>query len=244
MLILKRWPVLFSLAAVAMSCLSCSAETPAPAPVPLAPQNDPLTESKSDSGSNELVATLAGGCFWCTEGVYEQFKDQGINDVESGYIGGAKNTAYYDAVKLGQTGHAETVNVYYDPDKIDYETILTIFFKSAHDPTQLNRQGADEGTQYRSSIFYRNEEQKKIASEFMANLKKEIGIVTLLEDGTGKTEESTFYFAEEYHQNYFRKHPGDGYCRAVALPKMKKALAQMKKIEAKRKKAKSSSDEH
>jgi len=177
--------------------------------------NEKVVNAKSES--NEAVVTLAGGCFWCTEAVFERMK--GVNDVVSGYIGGAMPDPDYKSVCTGTTGHAEAVEVYYDPSVTSYEAILEVFFKT-HDPTTLNRQGADIGTQYRSAIFYHDEEEKKVAEAYIAKLNetKEFGrpVVTTLEPA------SKFYPAEEYHQDYFRKNPTAGYCQAVVRTKVKK----------------------
>src|SRR5882672_4012052 len=148
------------------------------------------------------TAVLAGGCFWCTEAAFEQL--EGVLDVTSGYTGGARETANYRAVCGGDTGHAEAIRITYDPAKISYERLLDVFF-DAHDPTQLNGQGNDIGTQYRSAIFYANEEEKKAAEAKIKQLTAARAfsrpIVTTLESL------GAFYPAEEYHQDYARQHP-------------------------------------
>ena len=166
----------------------------------------------------ESVATLAGGCFWCTEAVFERMN--GVNDVVSGYIGGhVENPTYTDVVSK-RSGHAEAVEVYYDPEKISYVELLEIFFKT-HDPTSLNRQGADEGPQYRSSIFYHDEKERLAAKRYIKKLDAsgifDSPIVTKLEPAT------KFYPAEEYHQDYFRLNPGADYCQYVVRSKVIKA---------------------
>ena len=175
-------------------------------------------ESKVSNNENEAVATLAGGCFWCTEAVFERMK--GVNDVVSGYIGGHVENPTYEQVCGKKTGHAEAVEIYYDPKVVSYEELLELFFKT-HDPTTPNQQGADVGPQYRSSIFYHDEDQKKIAEKYIAKLTEahefRRPIVTLLEKAT------KFYPAEEYHQDYFRLNPTAGYCRAVVAKKVRKA---------------------
>jgi peptide-methionine (S)-S-oxide reductase len=182
------------------------------------------TTSKPDEKSvntsaetKEAVVTLAGGCFWCTEAVYEQMK--GVNDVVSGYIGGQTKNPDYNSVCTGTTGHAEAVEIYYDPSVTTYEEILEVFFKT-HDPTTLNKQGADEGTQYRSAIFYRDEAEKAAAAAYIEKVNKSGEynrlVVTTLEPAT------EFYTAEEYHQDYFRKNPNAGYCQAVVKNKVRK----------------------
>lgn len=167
--------------------------------------------------SQEAVAILAGGCFWCTEAVYERM--EGINDVVSGYIGGHEPNPNYQLVCTGTTGHAEAAQIFYDPSKTSYEEILKVFFKT-HDPTTLNRQGVDQGTQYRSAIFYENDEQKKIAEGYIEKLDKDGGfrnpIVTTLEPVT------RFFPAEEYHQDYFRRNPNAAYCQRVVVDKVRK----------------------
>jgi peptide-methionine (S)-S-oxide reductase len=163
------------------------------------------------------VATLAGGCFWCLEAVFREV--EGVENVISGYTGGTTIEPIYEQVCSGKTGHAEAVQVSFDPSKISYRQILEIFF-SIHDPTTLNRQGADVGNQYRSAIFYRDEQQKTVAEELIAELntahlwKKPIvtQVVPL----------HTFYPAEEYHREYFSRHPEQGYCQVVISPKLNK----------------------
>jgi peptide-methionine (S)-S-oxide reductase len=163
------------------------------------------------------VATLAGGCFWCLEAVFREV--DGVENVVSGYTGGATVNPTYEQVCSGKTGHAEAVQVRFDPSKISYREILEIFF-SIHDPTTLNRQGADVGTQYRSAIFYHSEQQKAIAEELIARLDTahlwENPVVTQI------VPLRTFYPAEDYHQGYFAKHPEQGYCQAVISPKLNK----------------------
>lgn len=160
------------------------------------------------------TAVLAGGCFWCTEAAFEQL--EGVLDVTSGYTGGAAETANYRSVCGGDTGHAEAIRITFDPATISFEKLLDVFF-DAHDPTQLNRQGNDLGTQYRSAIFYASEEEKRAAEEKIRalNEKQAFGklIVTTLEPL------AEFYPAEDYHQDYARNNPGQPYIQAVSLPK-------------------------
>jgi peptide-methionine (S)-S-oxide reductase len=159
--------------------------------------------------------TLGGGCFWCIEAVYK--RTPGIESVTSGYAGGDTENPSYEQICTGKTGHAEVVQVEYDPEQISLRGILDTFWK-AHDPTTRNRQGADVGTQYRSIILYENEEQKRIAEESMQDAQGRFDspIVTELEPL------DTFYKAEEYHQDYFEKNPNAGYCRVIINPKLKK----------------------
>jgi peptide-methionine (S)-S-oxide reductase len=163
------------------------------------------------------VATLAGGCFWCTEAVFSIVK--GVEKIEPGYTGGSVPNPTYEQVSTGATGHAEAAQVTFDPKAISFREILEIFFAS-HDPTTLNRQGADVGTQYRSAIFYHNEEQKAAAEKVIEELNKEeiwdSPIVTTVEPS------KTFYRAETYHKDYYKKHPNQSYCQAVITPKLVK----------------------
>jgi peptide-methionine (S)-S-oxide reductase len=166
---------------------------------------------------NLITATFAGGCFWCLEAVYDQVK--GVHSVESGYAGGHVDNPTYRDVCNGTTGHAEVVQVHYDGNVVSYQDLLTIFF-GIHDPTTLNRQGADVGTQYRSAIFYHNEEQKDIAEKFIKDMEMQKvfdnPIVTQV------VPLDKFYMAEDYHQEYFAKNPYQGYCMAVVSPKVSK----------------------
>ncbi|BCA55618.1 Peptide methionine sulfoxide reductase MsrA [Nitrospira sp. KM1] len=163
------------------------------------------------------LATLAGGCFWCLEAVYDQL--QGVISVESGYLGGQKDNPTYEEVCAGSTGHAEAIRITFDPTVVSYRELLEVFF-SIHDPTTLNRQGHDVGTQYRSAIFYHDQLQKKTAEEMVALLNKDrtfpAPIVTQI------TPATSWYEAEPYHQEYYAKNPYQGYCTAVVGPKMVK----------------------
>ena len=161
------------------------------------------------------VATLGGGCFWCLEAVYERV--EGVVSVTSGYAGGTVVDPSYEDVCTGSTGHAEVVQIEYDPEKTSYEKLLDLFWK-AHDPTTPNRQGADVGTQYRSIILFHDERQKSIAEESLkkAQASYENPIVTEIR------QLERFFRAEEYHQDYFDKNPNAGYCRIVIRPKLNK----------------------
>ncbi|PSP92489.1 peptide-methionine (S)-S-oxide reductase [Halobacteriales archaeon QS_4_62_28] len=161
------------------------------------------------------TATVAGGCFWCTEAVFKQIK--GVESVVSGYAGGHVDDPSYEAVCSGETGHAECVQVTYDPDVIDYEDVLTVFF-ATHNPTTKNRQGPDIGSQYRSAVFYHDEEQRETSEAFIADLGDTYDdpIVTEVEPL------ETFYPAEEYHQDYYERNPNQGYCAVNIDPKLKK----------------------
>ncbi len=173
--------------------------------------------SQPVEGKNLEVATLAGGCFWCTEAAFSIIK--GVERIEPGYTGGDVPNPTYEQVSTGTTGHAEAAQIFYDPQVITYKEILEIFF-AMHDPTTLNRQGPDIGSQYRSAIFYHNQEQKTIAESLIDELNKEgiwdNPIVTTVEPL------KKFYKAETYHKDYYKKHPKDPYCRAVIAPKIAK----------------------
>lgn len=163
------------------------------------------------------VSTLAGGCFWCLEAVFEQLR--GVTKVTSGYSGGDVPNPSYQAVCTGETGHAEVVQVTFDPDEIPFADLLGVFF-TLHDPTTLDRQGGDVGTQYRSAIFYHDDEQRRVAEAVVRELEAEHvfdePIVTKIEPL------KTFYPAEEYHREYYRRNLNQPYCRAVIAPKVAK----------------------
>jgi len=163
------------------------------------------------------IATLAGGCFWCLEAVFQQLK--GVTKVTSGYAGGTVPNPTYEAVCTGRTGHAEVVQIEFDPAVVSYRELLEVFFL-IHDPTTLNRQGVDEGTQYRSAIFYHSPQQQQEAAAVIAEL--ETGNVWDDPIVTEVAPLAAFYPAEEYHRDYFRRNPGQSYCRAVIAPKVAK----------------------
>src|SRR5579863_806389 len=162
------------------------------------------------------TAVFSGGCFWGVDAVFKHVK--GVSEVVSGYAGGAADTAQYETVSTGTTGHAESVQVTYDPSQVSYDDLLKVFFFVAHDPTELNRQGPDSGTQYRSSIFYANDEQKKLAQDYIAQLDQKKAfdkpIVTKVVPLSG------FYPAEAYHQNYLELHPDSPYIVINDQPKL------------------------
>ena len=171
-----------------------------------------------DHPNTELsTATLGGGCFWCLEAVYDQLN--GVEEVVSGYAGGNVPNPSYRQVCTGTTGHAEVVQITFDPQVISFREVLEVFFE-IHDPTTLNRQGADVGTQYRSIILYHDKEQKAVAQQVIAELEQahswDQAIVTEV------VPLETFYRAEDYHQEYFAQHPAQPYCRAVIAPKVQK----------------------
>jgi peptide-methionine (S)-S-oxide reductase len=173
--------------------------------------------------SKPQTAVFAGGCFWCTEVVFEQLA--GVLDVTSGYSGGAADTANYERVCQGDTGHAESIKVTYDPSQITFGQLLMVFF-STHNPTTLNRQGNDVGTQYRSTIFYANDDEKRVAESYIKQLEDihafKDPIVTTLEPLTA------FYPAEAYHQNYACQNPHNPYIAHIALPKVQKVRDKFK----------------
>jgi len=163
------------------------------------------------------IATLGGGCFWCTEAIFSELR--GVKSVEPGYSGGENANPSYEQVCSGTTGHAEVAQVSFDPDSISYRELLEVFFYT-HDPTTPDRQGADEGSQYRSVIFYHSREQEKVAQQIIAELTNERAfknpIVTQL------IQFKSFYPAEGYHHGYYRNNPGQSYCRVVISPKLSK----------------------
>ena len=190
--------------------LSCtSGQSPIPSPE--------LKKTNAAMNNTNDTAILANGCFWCTEAVFQNLK--GVSKVTSGYIGGHLKNPTYEQVSSGRTGHAEALEVEFDPSVISYEELLEIFWNT-HDPTTLNRQGNDVGTQYRSGIFYKNEHQKELAQAYKNQLDKsgvfKDPIVTEI------TEATTFFPAEDYHQNYYKLNGNQPYCRFVIRPKVEK----------------------
>ena len=176
-----------------------------------------MSDPRSAAPDGMEIATLAGGCFWCLEAVYDQMK--GVESVESGYMGGPKPNPSYEEVCSGRTGHAEVVQLTFDPQTVTFRDILQVFF-AIHDPTTLNQQGNDVGTQYRSAIFYHSPEQKQAAEEIIAELTKDQlynrPIVTEV------VPAGPFYRAEDYHQEYFARNPFQPYCSYVVGPKLAK----------------------
>lgn len=167
------------------------------------------------------AATLAGGCFWCLDGAYRDLR--GVAAVESGYAGGHVAEPTYEQVSTGNTGHAEVVRITYDPAEVSYRDLLEVFF-SIHDPTTLNRQGADVGTQYRSAIFYHDEAQRVEAEAMVAELEAESVFADPIV--TEVTRLDAYYPGEDYHQDYYRRNPGQGYCQVVVAPKLAKFRAK------------------
>jgi peptide-methionine (S)-S-oxide reductase len=187
---------------------------------------DPALDAPLASARGEQTAVLAGGCFWGVEAVFEHVK--GVTDVKSGYSGGSPATAEYETVSGGQTGHAESVQITYDPSQISYGQLLKVFFSVAHNPTELNRQGPDTGTQYRSAIFYANDEQKRIAQAYIAQLnaaKVFSGPIV-----TQVAELRKFNVAEAYHQDYLVNHPDEPYIVFNDLPKLENLRKQLPEL--------------
>jgi len=207
-----------SMSARTTGMLLCVAMLAAAIAVPSAAGPAPARKGSKPMSERREIATLAGGCFWCLEAVFLELK--GVEKVASGYSGGARPNPSYEQVCTGTTGHAEVVQVTFDPEEISFRDLLDIFF-TIHDPTTLNRQGGDVGTQYRSAIFYHSPEQKAAAEEAIRELTAArtwpSPIVTQVAPMTA------FYAAEDYHQNYFARNPNQPYCQAVVAPKVAKA---------------------
>jgi len=184
-----------------------------------------LLDEKTETSPMTVLATFGGGCFWCTEAVFLELR--GVRKVVSGYTGGRTPNPTYKDVCTGLTGHAEVIQIEFDPKQITFEQLLDVFFHT-HDPTTKNRQGADVGTQYRSAVFFHDEQQKESAKKVIAELDKsgdfDNPIVTTLE------EMKKFYPAEDYHQNYFALNSGEGYCRVVISPKLEKFQKRYKAL--------------
>ena len=172
-------------------------------------------KTAQDKKQRTNIAVLGGGCFWCTEAVFE--KVEGVMDVVSGYAGGKSVNPTYKEICTGKSGHAEVIRITFNPEIISYRKILEIFGK-CHDPTTLNRQGADVGTQYRSTIMYLNDQQLKAAEEWKKNLNDKLASPVVTEI----VPAPVFYKAEEYHQDYYARNPNQGYCNFVIRPKLKK----------------------
>jgi peptide-methionine (S)-S-oxide reductase len=192
------------------------------APTVTTNQTDPINSNQKIS--TNAVAYFASGCFWCVEAVFESVI--GVGDVISGYSGGKASDAKYELVSAGRTNHAEAVAVHYDSTKIDYTTLLKVFFGS-QDPTALNQQGPDRGKQYRSSIFYRNSKEKDLSEQYVAELLKK---GTFSKITTEIVPFEAFYAAEDYHQNYEHKNPDNGYVKAVSVPRLNKFKAKFPEL--------------
>jgi peptide-methionine (S)-S-oxide reductase len=179
---------------------------------------DPEVDIPASGPGDEQVAVLAGGCFWCTEAVFKEL--DGVLGVTSGYAGGTADTADYRTVCSGRTDHAEAIEIRFDPNRITYGQLLKVFFSVAHDPTQRDRQGADVGRQYRSAIFYADEQQRRVAERYVEQLGRAGTFAAPIVTEIRPLE--AFYPAEEYHQDYAARNPSQPYIAAVALPKVKK----------------------
>lgn len=187
---------------------------------------DPAVDTPLVSTKSQQTAVLAGGCFWGVEAVFEHVK--GVIEVRSGYSGGQARTAEYEKVSSGRTGHAESVRITFDPSQVSYGQLLKVFFSIAHDPTELNRQGPDTGTQYRSVIFFSNEEQLRIARAYIDQLNKARVFDKLI--ATQVTALKAFYAAEDYHQNYLALHPDEPYIIYNDIPKVENLRKQLPEI--------------
>ncbi|MFY9824837.1 MAG: peptide-methionine (S)-S-oxide reductase MsrA [Thermoanaerobaculia bacterium] len=179
---------------------------------------DPAVDVAASPGAAPQLAVLAGGCFWCVEAVLKEI--EGVLEVSSGYSGGTAQTADYDTVCSGMTGHAEAIQVRFDPARVSYGQLLKVFFSVAHDPTQLNRQGADQGRQYRSAIFYADDEQKRVAEAYIRQLNAAGAYDAPIVTEVAPLE--AFYEAEAYHQDYAARHPMQPYIQFTAAPKVAK----------------------
>jgi peptide-methionine (S)-S-oxide reductase len=177
----------------------------------------PSSDISLPANTQTATAVFAGGCFWGIEGVFEHVK--GVKDVVSGFTGGSKLTAHYEIVSTGATGHAESVRITYDPAQVTYGKLLQVFFSVAHDPTELNRQGPDDGTQYRSAIFFENDEQKRVAQAYIAQLSEAKAFKRKIV--TQVTPLNGFYAAEAYHQHYLEHNPTQPYIAFNDMPKLR-----------------------
>lgn len=201
----------------AILALAASAVLAGPGPSHAAtPFPDPKLDAPPSAAKGSQTAVFAGGCFWGIEAVFEHVK--GVTRVVSGYAGGAADTATYEQVSSGGTGHAESVRVTYDPSRISYGQLLKVFFSVAHDPTELNRQGPDTGTQYRSAVFFAGDEQKRVALAYIAQLQAAHAVPRRIV--TQVTPLKAFYEAEAYHQDYLAHHPTQPYIVINDLPKL------------------------
>jgi peptide-methionine (S)-S-oxide reductase len=203
---------------IVATMVACSSATASAIAIP-----DPTLDAPLASSKGEQTAVLAGGCFWGVEAVFEHVK--GVSDVRSGYSGGSPATAQYQKVGTGETGHAESVRITYDPSQISYGQLLKVFFSVAHDPTELNRQGPDTGSQYRSAIFYSNEEQKRIAQAYIEQLNRAKVFAHPIVTQVAALQ--SFNEAESYHQDYLRRHPDEPYIIINDLPKVENLRTQL-----------------
>ena len=216
---LKILAILFSFTALCVSIACSVAENAAPRTLP---DPQPVAAITPQTGNATQTAVFAGGCFWGVDAVYKHVK--GVIDVKSGYAGGSAKTAEYERVSEGDTGHAESVRVEFNPQQVSYEQLLKIFFSVVHVPTELNRQGPDTGTQYRSAIFYTTDDQKKAADDYIAQLTKTKAFSKPIV--TQVVPLQKFYEAEDYHQNYLANHPDQPYIVINDIPKVENLKRQ------------------
>jgi len=212
----------FLILATVFTVSTCSTPSPANG---FSEKNDNTSHANSTALQGKRSSVFASGCFWCVEAIFESV--EGVTEAVSGYAGGSAETANYSQVSAGRTEHAEAVEVFYDPDVVSYETLLEVFFGS-HDPTTLNQQGPDRGTQYRSAIFYKNDEEKKAAEKYIAQLTAENafdGEITTTLEPLDK-----FYDAEDYHQNYEERNPNQPYVRSVSIPRLNRFKARFPQL--------------
>lgn len=220
----RKYYLLFILSIVSLITVACSVPSPIssssaadPAPALVAGMNiDPPVDIPAAKVKSEQTIVLAGGCFWGIEAVFEHLK--GVSNVVSGYSGGTAATAHYETVSNGTTGHAEAVKITYDPQQISYGQLLKIYFLIAHDPTQINRQEPDSGTQYRSAIFFTNPDQQQVAKTYIDRLNK--ARVFPKPIATQVVPLTKFYEAEDYHQNFIDRNPTQAYIVRFDLPKL------------------------
>lgn len=187
-------------------------------------KKETISESSFIPSDDTKVAYFASGCFWCVEAIFESVI--GVEEAVSGYAGGFTKNPTYQTIGTGKTGHAETVAVYYNPKKVSFETLVTVFFGS-HDPTTVNGQNPDYGTQYRSIAFYKSDEEKQIIDTTISKLNKEVYNTKIV---TEVTKFSKFYEAEEYHQNFEKRNPNQGYVKAVSIPRLNKFKKKFPKL--------------
>jgi len=211
MLRLSAGRIIAMLGIVAAAMFAVFVSSHAASPLP-----DPKIDAPMATAKVTQTAVFAGGCFWGVEAVFEHVK--GVTQVVSGYSGGSADTAKYDEVSSGSTGHAESVRISYDPSRISYGQLLKVFFSVAHDPTELNRQGPDTGTQYRSAVFFASDEQKRVAESYIAQLQAARAFPRPIV--TQVTPLKAFYEAEAYHQDYLVRHPNQPYIVINDLPKI------------------------
>jgi peptide-methionine (S)-S-oxide reductase len=238
----RRLPLWIAIAALGVLCLIIVPRTtvsPLSKAIPTAMDSSPIPDPATDistlsttaisataPSTGMQTAVLAGGCFWGMEAVFERLK--GVSQVVSGYSGGDAATAQYERVGSGQTGHAESVKITYDPAQISYGQLLKVYFAVAHDPTQLNRQGPDRGTQYRSAIFFNNDEQKRVAQAYIQQLNQSHSFPKPIV--TQVMPLQAFYAAEDYHQGFIDRHPNYPYVVVHDLPKLQQLQAQFSNL--------------